>query len=60
MSEEQPYEIDIHVRSADREITRHLEVPLDHASPEDVVADITGTLDTRSGHRVRDIESANR
>lgn len=58
MSDESIFEIEVRVRSATDETVGHYEAPLSHKTVQDVAADLKGTLDTRSGHKVREINPA--
>jgi hypothetical protein len=54
------YEIEVRVRSATDESVRHLEGPLDHATANDVAADIVGHLDTASRKRIKHLAGTDR
>jgi hypothetical protein len=55
MADDTVYEVDVHIRSATGETVKNYEVPLSHATVDDVAADLKGTLDSRSGNKVRTI-----
>jgi hypothetical protein len=55
MAEEKLREITIHVRDRDGEAVRHLEGLTEHATAEDVAADIVGHVDSRSRGKMKTI-----
>jgi hypothetical protein len=62
MADDTLYEIELHVRSgkAGDEAVRRIEGPLDHATANDVAADIVGHLDTASRKRIKHLAGTDR
>lgn len=57
MSDEKPYEITITVADKDGAVTRHLEAPLRHETPNDVVVDLANVVTSRSNDKARVIDA---
>lgn len=60
MTDEKLREITIHVRDRDGEAVRHLEGPTDHATADDVAAEIVGHLDSRARGKLKTIPNTDR
>jgi hypothetical protein len=60
MAEEKLREITIHVRDRDGEAVRHLEGLTEHATAEDVAADVVNHLDSRSRGKLKTVPHTDR